>query len=249
MANLRDLLYGYEQGEVIEPGEFTVLNTNYTTVGNGGCCYLWTVPSGAKRAVFEMWSGGGSGGGGCCCMQGGGAGSGGYAIKAMDVFPGQDIQICAAGSGCCGGYYTAIQGCPTWVCSLGGGGSTTWLSCITGGYTNSRCVTCQYGANCYTCCSMCYCCGGISNCADFFSPGTTGNGHSTQFCHGEYHQYAANAPMMPGPRIAPGGCCGIGGGNAWGMFPGGGGWSAAVYGGNCCCGGPGAGGMVYVLYY
>jgi hypothetical protein len=34
-----------------------------------------------------------------------------------------------------------------------------------------------------------------------------------------------------------------------GTFPGGGGLSAQVYGGSCCYGGPGAGGLVYVLFY
>lgn len=249
MANLRDLLYGYGDGTVIEPGEFTVLNTNYTSVGNGGCCYLWTVPAGVTRAVFEMWSGGGTGGGGCCCMQGGGAGGGGYSIRAVDVAAGQNIQICAAGTGCCGDYYTSINGCASWVCSQGGGGQSTWLSCLTGGYTNDRCVTCQYGSNCYTCCSMCYCCGGRNNCADFVIGGTGGNGHSTQFCHGGFHQYAGNGPMQAGPRLSQNGCCRYGGGAAWGLFPGGGGFSSSTGGGPCCCGGPGAGGLVYVLYY
>jgi hypothetical protein len=91
MANLRDLLFGYEDGTAITPGEIMVLNTNYTSVGNGGCCYLWTVPAGKTRAVFEMWSGGGSGAGACCCQMGGGAGSGGYLVKS------------------CGSYYTSIN--------------------------------------------------------------------------------------------------------------------------------------------
>ena len=257
MATLRDLLFGYGDSVPIEPGEFTVLNTNYTSVGNGGCCYLWTVPAGASRAVFEMWSGGGSGGGGCCCAQGGGAGSGGYAVKAIDVVPGQQIQICAAGSGCCGDYFTSINGCASWVCSQGGSGAPTWLTCLEGGVTNSRCVTCQYGGGCYTCCSMCVVGGAVpsgvgtanNNQAQFVVCGVSGNGHSTQYCHGEYHQYAANGAMQASPRIAPGGCCRYGGGDAWGIFPGGGGWSSSTGGGACCCGGPGAGGQVYVLYY
>ena len=257
MANLRDLLFGYEDGTAITPGEIMVLNTNYTSVGNGGCCYLWTVPAGKTRAVFEMWSGGGSGAGACCCMQGGGAGGGGYAIKAIDVLPGQNIQICAAGSGCCGSYYTGPQGCPSWVCSQGGGGASTWFTCLSGGYTNDRCVTCRYGNSCYTCCSMCSGCGGRvdagtgtgANQADMVVCGVGGNGHSTQYCHASFHQYAGNGPMQAGPRIGHAGCCARGGSQDWGIFPGGGGLSAQVYGGPCCCGCPGAGGQIYVLYY
>jgi hypothetical protein len=33
------------------------------------------------------------------------------------------------------------------------------------------------------------------------------------------------------------------------LFPGGGGMSAQAYGEVCCCGSPGAGGLVYVVYY
>ena len=257
MANLRDLLFGYEGGTAITPGEFTVLNTNYESIGNGGCCLLWTVPAGKTRAVFEMWSGGGTGAGGCCCMQGGGAGGGGYAVKAIDVVAGQQIQICAAGSGCCGDYYTSINGCPSWVCSQGGGGAPTWFTCLSGGYTNDRCVTCQLGSNCYTCCTMCSGCGGRvdggtgqgANQADFVVCGVGGNGHSTQYCHGAFHQFAGNGPMTPGPRIGYPGCYACGAGVSWGIFPGGGGLSSQTYGGGCCCGGPGSGGQVYVLYY
>jgi hypothetical protein len=249
MASLRDYLYGYEAGSTIVPGEFTVWNTSTTTNSNGGFCCLWTVPTGITKAVFEIWSSGGSGGGACCCMQGGGAGSGGYGIKVCTVAAGQQIRICAAGSNCCGDYYCGATGCPSFVCSLGGGGQGTWLSCVEGGFANSRCVTCFYGSNCYTCCSMCWCCGGIGTNVDYYMPGTNGNGHSSQYCYDQYHQYSGTAYGTPGPRIGPNGCCRSGGSDGFGLFPGGGGLSAQTHSGGCCCGSPGAGGMIYVLYY
>ena len=248
--SLRNYLFGYASGTAITPGEFTVWNTNTQTQSNGGACCLWTVPSGVTCAVFEIWSAGGSGAGSCCCMQGGGAGSGGYAIKACTVAAGQTIQICAAGSGYCTNSNSGDCGCCSWVCSTGGGGQPTWSVIVPGGWAVARALTCYYFSSCYTCCSMCWCCGGIASGADFFVPGTTATGIGSQYCYDQGHQYAANAPMVaPGPRIGPNGCCAWGGSNGWGIFPGGGGMSAQLYGGGCCCGGPGAGGMVYVMYY
>jgi hypothetical protein len=248
--SLRNYLYGYQSGSAIIPGEFTVWNTNTTTNSNGGQCCLWTVPAGAVCAVFEIWSGGGSGGGSCCCVQGGGAGSGGYAIKSCTVAAGQQIRICAAGSGCCMFTNEGECGCCSFVCSLGGAGQPTWLTNVPGGHCVSRPLRCNYFSNCYTCCSMCYCCGGVASNADFFVAGTVGSGIGSQYCYGQGHQYAANAPFAaPGPRIGPNGCCGWGGDQGFGIFPGGGGISAQLYGGGCCCGGPGAGGMVYVMYF
>lgn len=249
MTNLRDLLFGYEESTSIVPQEFVVYNTNKDG-SNGGCCYLWTVPTGVTFAVFEIWSGGGSGGCGRCCQQGSGAGGGGYAIKTCTVSAGQQIRICAAGSGCCSGSCTGICGCCSFVCSLGGGGQSTWLSSVDGGRCVSAATSCRYFQSCYSCCSMCFCCGGISSNADFNIPGTVGGSEPTQYCYGEGVQFSSSAPMTaPGPHIGPNGCCGYGGSNAKGIWPGGGGRNAQVFGNVCCCGGPGAGGMVYVLYY
>ena len=246
-TSLRNLKFGYAAGALLEPNEFVVYNTNTTTVNNGGCCCLWTVPAGASYAIFEMWSAGGNGGGGCCCMQGGGAGSGGYAIKACTVTPGQTIQICAAGSGCCVQTESGSVGCPTWVCATSG---TTWLQCITGGYTSARSVTCGIFTGCYSCCSMCSCCGGRSNNADFAIAGITGTSINSQFCVEAGHQYAGQAYPTSGPRIGPNGCCNWYGSDCTrGMFPGGGALSVQLHDGSCYCGGFGGGGAVYVVYY
>ena len=250
MASLRDFLYGYGDGTVVQPQEFTVWNTSTTSEANGGSCCLWTVPAGVTYAVFEMWSAGGTGAMGCCCTQAAGAGSGGYAVKGFTVAAGQQFRICAAGSGCCTSSTNGQAGCPTWVCSLGGGGQGTFITCMQGGqyaYPESRCY---FFSSCYHCCSMCSCCCGVSNCADFNIPGNSGTIHPTQYCYDNGPQFAANAAFAaPGPRIGWNGCCAIGGGEGFGMFPGGGGLSTQAYGGGCCYGGPGAGGMVYVIYY
>lgn len=252
MASLRDLLYGYGEGDPIEPGEFSVWNTNIRDVSNGGRCCLWTVPAGVTTAVFEIWSGGGGGAFGCCCMFGGGAGSGGYAIKTCTVQAGEQIRICAAGSTCCdSGNGSGHNGSCSFVCSTSGGPSGTWEAKVCGGCGVSVPTRCFFWQNCYTCCSMCYCCGGRSENTDYCIPGTSGTSQPTQFCYGRGHQYSANAPLaVPGPRVGPNGCCSCyGGQQAFGMFPGGGGHSSQVHSNHCMWAGPGAGGLVYVLYY
>jgi hypothetical protein len=253
MATLRELLYGYGEGDVITPGDFSVWNTNITSVSNGGQCCLWTVPAGVSTATFEIWSGGGGGGMACCCQQGGGAGSGGYAIKTCTVTPGEQFRICAAGSTCCdSGNLAGHVGSCSFVCSLSGGAASPWEAKVCGGYcVGGSCNRCYYFINCYTCCTMCYCCLGTSVNTDFCIPGTMGNAQPTQFCYGEGHQYAAGAPMTGhGIRYGGNGCCQcFGGDRAFGLFPGGGGLSALVHGNCCQWGGPGAGGLIYVLYY
>ena len=253
MANLRDLLFGYGDGTAITPQDFSVWNTDIRTATNGGKCCLWTVPAGATKAVFEMWGGGGGGAMACCCQQGGGAGNGGYAIKTCNVAAGEGIRICAAGSTCCdSGNLAGHCGSCSFVCSESAGANGRWETKVCGGNgSEAACTRCYYWINCYTCCTMCYCCRGLSDNTDFCMPGTTGNSQPTQFCYGEAHQFSANAPFAaPGPRIGPNGCCScFGGCCGFGIFPGGGGFSSQVHSNHCYWGGPGAGGLVYVLFY
>jgi len=61
--------------------------------------------------------------------------------------------------------------------------------------------------------------------------------------------YVADTYGRGGLRNGPNGCCAWGGSQGFGLFPGGGGMSAQAYGEGCCCGSPGAGGLVYVVYY
>lgn len=248
MPNLRDLLFGYEEPSELIPGEFSVYDTDITTASNGGACCLWTVPAGVSTAIFEIWSGGGGGGCGRCCQQGNGAGSGGYGIKVCTVAPGQSIRICAAGSTTCSNSCAGSQGNCSFVCSLGGSGESTWEAKVCGGNPNSA-ANCDYYGNCYTCCTMCYCCGGRSVNTDFSIPGTAGGGRTSRGCFDGGFYLRANAPFIPGPAIGRNGCCAHGGSIAFGMWPGGGGGTAQAFGGGQCGGGPGAGGLVYVVYF
>ena len=89
MANLKDLLYGYEEGSTTTPAEFLLENTNTWLEQNGGCAYVWTVPATRSKMVFEIWSGGSSGGRSCCCMQG----------KGKMMLPGRGLRNCFGGGG------------------------------------------------------------------------------------------------------------------------------------------------------
>ena len=252
MSNLRDLLFGYGEGTELTPAEFVVYNTSTQSASNEGQCCAWTVPSGTTYAVFEMWGGGGSGDGSCCCMQGGGAGAGGYVVKGITVTPGEVFRICAAASGCCYPSQGNYCGCCSFVCSTSGGISGTWQLAVCGGRGAISPTQCHGFINCYSCCSQCFCCGGIKSGADadVCFPGVTGTAHKTQHCFDDGYGVAASAPHTAGGlHMGYNGCCARGGPSGFGMFPGGGGLSGQSFGGGCCCGSPGAGGMVYVVYY
>lgn len=265
MSNLKDLIYGYETGGVVKPGEFFIENNQKWIPHNGGCAYVWTVPAGASKAIFELWSGGAGGGFACCCTMGGGGGSGGYAMYEVAVSSGDQICMCSAGTSgsnmsCCQGFC----GCLSSICKNG-----SWCICVEGGYYSARYPRCQLSISCYSCCSMCACCGGFtySSGAPVLleqTSGIAGMYHSTQFCVEAGWQAAGVAHGQAGPR--PQGsstCCnscfgGICGnyssccGQACmmaGFHPGGGGFAAWTNDGTCRCGGVGAGGLIYTVYY
>mgnify|MGYP006086709475 FL=1 len=258
MSNLRDFLYGYGAGTAVEPSELLVYNTSTGGRANGGQCCCWIVPAGKTYAVFEMWSGGGSGAGACCCQMGGGAGSGGYAVKSVNVTPGDWFTICAAGSGVCTdpSWKTGCEGCSSYICQNGVSSGTSWKLCLCGGRNANVETRCNYHGNCYSCCSSCYCCGGRVGCSDsnatpdLHYAGRNGTAHVNQYCYGEGYQHTSAAPMTAGGfRLGPGFCrswhadCGCG------QFPGGGGLTANKYDSQCCGGEAGGGGMIYVMFY
>jgi len=95
---------------------------------------------------------------------------------------------------------------------------------------------------------MRYCVHGHSG-MDFGVGVTQATSQLSQYCHDRGNQMTTGSYGNPGFRNGPNGCCAWGGSQGFGLFPGGGGMSAQAYGEVCCCGSPGAGGLVYVVYY
>ena len=99
-----------------------------------GCCCLWTVPTGVRRAYFELWGSGGNGHGMCStsrCQHYAGAQGGFYNAKMLTVCPGWQYTVCAAGVHPCESIECfACHGCSSYVngcnlsnfCAMGGDG-------------------------------------------------------------------------------------------------------------------------------
>jgi hypothetical protein len=96
-----------------------------------GLCCLWTVPTGATEAEFQIWGGGGNSAGcnhGTCYALGAPGGNGEYTYVRMNVTAGQTYTLCAGGAltqGSCYSY-TNQNGCNSFVC---GANSTCIMSC------------------------------------------------------------------------------------------------------------------------
>ena len=225
------------------------INSIYPT-STGKCC-LWTVPTGATWAKFEVWGGGGPGGGSCCCQQPqqpGGAGS--YARKTIRVVPGQQYTVCAAAPTCCYSACQAPAGYPSYACGNNSNTGITYPLCLcaSGGWGGfSQCFT--VAAGCYHCLT-CVC--GTTCGADLSICGTTGASHNSS-CGYDGWTYTPDAPYLGGGMRTSADFCAFA--NAAGIsmsgyasFPGGGGAGANTTGGNCYCGGPGAPGLVVITY-
>ena len=264
MANLKDLLYGYEESSAARPREFLLENTDKWIPQNGGCALVWTAPAGTTKATFEMWGGGSSGGSSDGCLFGKGGTAGGYAKYYVPVTGGDVICMCSAGTSSSSyGNICGHCGCHTTICKDG-----TWCMCIQGAYCMDRMVYAG-GISCYSCCASCHCCGGRH-----FSSGppvllqefvnNTGIQSGNTYCFGYSHQYMGSSFGMPGMRpqgtnnccqSCHGGvcsgytsCCGQACMNQ-AYHPAGGGMSAWSHGGQTRCGSPGGGGMIYVVYW
>ena len=219
----------------------------------GNCC-LWTVPAGATRATFEVWSGGGGGAGGircCCCKHSVGGAGGNYAIKSIAVTPGDQYTICAGGTyrcnqvrQCNGG-----MGCSSYVTGPG-------LSnfCAQGGCGGILCEGDAWGQRIRGSCANCGCCGCGFHGADFGIMGTVGMQHG----HGGYNCRRRGVTTGNPPIIgkwhatsASEAWCSCG---CYVHWPAGGGQSAiGTYGctaaANCCnTGGQGGSGVVRVTF-
>jgi hypothetical protein len=248
MADLRSLFPTSQiQGGAATRLELVyVYNTSISSAQNGGRCCLWTVPSGALWATFEVWGGGSDGPGGCCCMQpsqSGGAGA--YGRRTISVTPGAQYTICAAGSGCCSPNCCGTEGFPSFVQVNAG----AMVICAQGGPPScARCFT-GYDSGCAIISNSLIRCGSVF-CADFgicAVSGAAGGGS----CGFNFTQYVPEGPILGGGAkhgrdvcIILSGCNHIGG---VATFPGGGGGGATTSGG-CCWGGHGAGGLVIITY-
>lgn len=118
----------------------------------GGCCCLWTIPSGVRRVTFELWGSGGNGHGMCVnnrCQHYAGAGGGFYSTKTISVQDGWQYTICAAGVHpcqsvecfACHGCSSYVNGCGIGICAVGGRGgcandswntmcNSEWFCCV-----------------------------------------------------------------------------------------------------------------------
>jgi len=237
------------------PTEFTVYNSSFTTVANGGTCCNWTAPAGTTWVTFEIWGGGASGSGSCCCGGGGSGGAGGYGVKTVTAsatggLAGCSYTICAASSSniCCN--TNAGSGYASYVNGYG-------LSnfCANGGYPT--CGTCFLWNSCYFCRFINYCCASSSAtgcgsvCGADFSLCAPSGGYIGQTTGGGSQGVQGLGAAAPMTRSGPfaDGYFNMSCGNGFTIeFPGGGGATlGCTY--NCqCCGIAGAGGLVSVTY-
>ena len=229
---------------VVNPlGVVMVYNTNIATVYNGGFCCLWTVPSNATWAKFEVWGGGGGGGGACCCQQHAySGGSGSYARKTIRVVPGQQYTICAGGSTCCSPTCLGQSGYPSYACNPGA--TYPLCLCASGGYNGFSGCFCGYGQNSFVSCVYGSACG-----YDFAICGVV-HGFNGSTCGFHSWGYAPDPTYTGGGfRIGADSCINLNANNiAQAPFPGGGGMTSVSNGGGCCWGQVGAGGLVMITY-
>jgi hypothetical protein len=162
-----------------------------------GCCCLWTVPAGATRVVFELWSGGGGGAGAICCnyctfaVHGQG---GNYAMASIATAPGCQYTICAGGSWPCQQSHTCVagMGCVTYVC-----GYNLNNLCVYGGCGGMNCDGDAWGLYCMNSgCANCNICGFWG--ADFGVMGSSAFhlGHGGCHCSGADGMISGAAPFI-----------------------------------------------------
>ena len=248
MPTLRTLLNSLEPPKVGNPEKIFFVQNPTTAAQNGGCCCLWTVPSGVTSVTFELWGAGGDGAGGCCC-QGWNIGptGGAYSIRTVDTASGCQYRICAAGSGCCN-YCCglATDGFPSYVYDVT---AAINIACAPGGLGSNMQPSWTSSANGYICCW-----GRLSGCGcgDFSTPGTGGTGIINQWCHSDQYNVVSSGHWNTG-RTTPDkcsiwGCSGTNVMKSCTPFPGGAGNDGQACGGGFCFGQWGAAGMVKITY-
>ena len=213
-----------------------------------GCCCLWTVPTGVKRAHIEMWGAGGSGTGACSCSRCHvyrGAQGGYYNSKMIDVSEGWTYTVCAGGvytcrnRECCG-----CQGCSSFT-----NGCNLTNFCAIGGHGGIACNSWSLGCNSYMPC----CLGPATNGGDFGMGNHMGAMWNPKgffcHCHGKYSM-PTSAPFIGTQVQVQQQFCWIRCG-CWTVPYGHGGQNAQTnYCGSSCCGqgGMGGSGLVEITY-
>jgi hypothetical protein len=250
MPTLRSLLNDLSPPLVGNPISvfFVGVGSGGTSEQSGGCCCLWTVPTGITSVTFEAWGAGGDGGGGCCCQSTAiGSVSGSYAIKTIDTVAGRTYTICAAQSGCrnycCG---VGTNGFASWVC---GNTEGAMQVCACGGQGGNMQPTWTGSADGYTCCF-----GRLGNggTGDLVFCGVGGTGFRNQFCHSDQYQLVSGGFFGTG-RTSPDRCsiwacqgCAIM--KSYSPYPGGSGADGNACGGGFCYGQWGQAGMVKISF-
>ena len=237
------------------------LNTGYGVkwfygnpcVCSSGCCCLWTIPSGVKKATFELWGSGGNGVGSCNCNRCHhwmGAGGGFYVTKTIDVCPTWTYTICAGGVyPCLSNECTSCVGCASYAngCNLSN-------FCAIGGMHGIANTDWTETCNSYLCCCL-----GPTDRGGSWGTGTLTGTYSASefiydrgFCHC-YNQamYASGAALIgTNVTMSQRECwvrCGC-----WRVPYGNGGQNAmSLYCGTSCCGqgGTGGPGLVKVTFF
>lgn len=248
MSALKAMLqYGGAGSGTVAVDSMVVYNTNVDNMENGGCCCLWTVPTGVTWFAVEVWGGGGGGAGVCCCHFGTAGGAGSYSRKIIDTVAAQQYRFCAAGStGCSTDCGNGCQGYPSYVYGVTEGAN---VACASPGHRGCNFCWGAIGTT-YMGCSSHICgtaCGGLC------WYGAMGAHKGTAFCSGTAWQWAPTAPFMgnffrPGRDACSGYCCGCGV-MGYAHFPGMGGGTPSGHNTYKGCGAAGAGGLIMVEWH
>ena len=248
MPSLRTLLSDLDPPRVGNPNRVFYVQNTANSAQNGGCCCLWTVPAGTKKATFEMWGAGADGQGARCCERPGTMPTNGsYAVITVDTVDSQQFRICAAGSGCegccCG---VSPQGFPSYVYSVT---SASTVGCAPGG--DGGCSDFLRGnmGDGYICCF-----GRLSSCGlgDIVMAGTGTTSIQNQYCKNQVFHFVAGG--WGADRKTPDWCAsdftrqGTQIMSSCPSYPSGPGSPGRACGGGYCYGQHGAGGLVKISY-
>ena len=211
-----------------------------------GCCCQWQVPTGVRRAHFEIWGAGGNGHGACVCdrcVRMKGAGGGFFNSKMISTCDAWQYTVCAGGVyRCLSQECQACNGCTTYVngCNLSN-------FCAIGGATG-----CQEGSFLSPCFSYYECCvGPVNNGGDFGMGNHAGvwSGAWNCHCHCQWTTMTA-APFLGGSNEHHGQVCWMRCGCWTSPYGMGGGGAFTSYCGTVCCGqgATGGAGVVKITY-